>query len=184
MSRCVTMVARCIVVSLALVAIPSCVTESVTASDGRPMPPKPRAAAAPPRGAMPNAMTLVVAPPGDSDGNGFPDKIPVESALFALPSQAPLDDADGAFVFTLYRRGEAKEPDAAPIAEWRFEGDAIIAARGRRFYGACYAFSLSLLDRGTDKMPAVAADLRGRYESASGAIVRSSEELRLVQLGR
>jgi hypothetical protein len=178
------MAAGCIVASLALGTAGGCMTESIVATDGRPMPPKPRAAEPAPRGATPNAMTLIVAPPGDSDGNGFPDLIPVESALFALPSEAPLDDADGAFVFTLYRRGEARRPDAAPIAEWRFEGDALAAARGRRFYGACYAFSLSLLERGTDKMPPIAADLRGRYESASGEVVRASEELRLVQLGR
>jgi hypothetical protein len=169
----------------ALLLAAGCQTEKVVSSDGRPMPEKPRPAPRVPAGAQPNTMTLVVSPrPEDADGNGYPDRIQVASSLFSVPHPTPMT-AEGAFVFTLFRHGEARQPGAEPIAEWRFEADQVRAARGNVLYGTAYRFSLSLLEVGSDRISPVRADVRGRFEPADGGpVVHSSDEVRLVQLGR
>ena len=172
-------------VVMTVVCTPGCQTERVVTSDGRPMPEKPRRAPSVPLGATPNRMTLQVVPsPDDTDGNGYPDTMQVMSSLFSHPHPMAMD-ADGAFVFTLYRQGEAHLPDAIPIGEWRFEGEEVGDARATAMWGTCYRFRLSLRTVGSDRMPPLRADLRGRFEpSAGGSEIRSSDEVRPVQLGR
>lgn len=179
-----TMVAAARVSAIcALVALPACQTTVISSSSGRPMPPPPRAAPPTPDSAVPQRMMLVVAPIcDDTDGNGFPDLIKVEAALFAPPYPTAME-ARGAFVFSLYRKGSPRS--APPLAEWRFDDETVTAAQARTIYGVCYRLSLSLLDAlGTDRLPPMPTDLRGRYEpSAGGTPVRSSDELRPVQIG-
>jgi hypothetical protein len=164
-------------------ALAGCTTERVVTSDGRPLPPEPRRAKAPPRSAVPNRMILVLGPTEDTDGNGFPDRIPATVALFAEPHATSVE-ADGTFVITLWRQGDSRREDAVPIAEWR------IVTREEQpaasWYGPCYQLRLSLFDGApTDVMPAMTGDLRGRFEFASGIDpLSSSDELRPVRLGR
>lgn len=168
-----------------LLGVAGCQTESVVTNDGRPLPPDPRPAPPVPRGAQPNRMILLVGrKPDDSDGNGYPDLIRVETALFAQPHPTSMS-YDGAFVFTLYRLGETRQPGAVPLAEWRIAGDEQRDALARAPYGACYRFRLSLLDAGVDERPVEQADLRGRFEPAGGGpAISASDEVRPVVIGR
>jgi len=169
---------------LALIAA-GCTSSGSVTSDGRPMPPKPRAAPVTPVGAVPNSMTLLVSyKPEDTDGNGFPDLIRAAAALFAQPHPTPVY-AEGSFVFTLYRLGEARLPGARPIATWRFSPEQVAAARSRDLYGPSHSFAFSLLDAGGDRLPPSRGDLRGRFEPVGGGpVVYSSDEVRAVLLGR
>ncbi|MBT8486604.1 MAG: hypothetical protein KJO43_13570 [Phycisphaerae bacterium] len=149
------------------------------------MPATPRPAPTVPQDATPTRMALVVRPPEDADGNGYPDLLRVEAALFSFPDHPTAMRADGVFVFTLYRRGESSKPDARPVRVWRREGERLAAAETRAMYGLCYRFDLSLLEDGRDRGPALAADLRGRFEPAGGGDpVHTSDEVRPVQIGR
>jgi len=172
------------VIAIGLAALAGCTTASVTTSDGRPMPPEPRKAPVTPKSAEPNRMTLLVPRKGvDADGNGYPDLIRVTAAIFAYPHPTSVE-ADGEFVFTLYRMGEAKRPDAEPITEWRFDREAAGPHQHAAIYGVCYRFELSLLDQlGTDQMPAAFGDVRGRFEPREGTAIAASDEVRLVRLG-
>jgi hypothetical protein len=168
-----------------MATLAGCTTERVSSSDGRPFPPEPRAATPAPAGAQPDLMTLLVGQkPADSNGNGFPDRIEVAAALFADDHPTPLV-ADGSFVFVLYPLGSAGQADAQPIAIWRFDPEAVRAARTQRIYGTCYQFNLSLLVTGTDRYPFIACDLRGWYEPPGGERrVPCSDEVRPVPIGR
>ena len=162
-----------------------CQTERVRTSDGWPLPPDPKPAPVVPAGAEPNRMTLIVSQkPDDADGNGYPDQIQVACALFAYPHPTSLS-ADGAFEFVLYRRGESGFVEAEPLATWRLEQDALVRARARALYGECYRFQLSLLDAGTDRLPAMQGDLRGTFIPTNGdPPIPCSDEVRPVQIGR
>ncbi len=167
-----------------LVACAGCQTERVRTSDGRPMPPEPRPARPAPEGLAARHMYLQPFPPIDGDGNGYPDIIPIETRLWADLRFASLE-ADGVFVFTLFRRGEARRPGARPIAEWRLTGETIEAGRAQSALGVRYLFRLNLLESTTDRLPPTQADLRGRFEPANGApVVRTRDEVRPVQIGR
>jgi hypothetical protein len=168
----------------AVLLLPACVTEHVT-SDGRPMPPEPKRTPPAPQSAAPNRMMLLVGRKAqDTDGNGYPDLVTVEIALFAQPHPTSVE-APGRFVFTLYRLGAAHDPEVPPLREWVIESDVAAKSRAQALYGTCYRFRLSLLDAGSDRLPTMQADLRGRFEPAGGGDpVPASDEVRLVQLGR
>lgn len=169
---------------VAALLLGGCTTERVVTSDGRPMPEKPRKAPVTPKAAVPNRMTLLVPRKGvDADGNGYPDLIRVTAAIFAYPHPTAIE-ADGDFVFTLYRMGEAKLPGAEPITEWRFDRDAARPHQTTAIYGVCYRFELSLLDNlGTDELTAGLGDVRGRFEVRDGETIAASDEVRMVRLG-
>lgn len=169
---------------LLILILGACTTERVSTSDGRPLPPEPRAATPAPPDARASLMTLLVGQkPADSNGNGFPDRIEVAAALFSDEHAAPLV-ADGTFVFVLYPLGSAGRSDAQPVATWRFGPDETADARTQRIYGTCYQFNLSLLETGTDRYPSMACDLRGWYEPAGGGPrVPCSDEVRPVPIG-
>jgi hypothetical protein len=130
-------------------------------------------------------MTLLsVQKAEDSDGNGYPDRIHATAALFAVPHEMAIE-ANGAFVLTLFERGDVHNPEAEPIGEWRFEGEQLVDARRSTLYGVAYQLQLNLLDLGTDRLPPMIGDLRGRYEPADGGpAIETSDELRPVQIGR
>lgn len=164
-----------------------CQTERITTSDTRPMPPKPRAAQPVPASAVANRMTLLVGQkPMDTNGNGFPDRIEVATTLFAWPNTTGMQ-ARGTFEFTLYQAGKADDLHTEPLARWSFSGEEVENAVVRTMWGTGYNFKLSLLRaRGSDELPAMRGDLRGRFISEDPSVppVECSPEVRLVQLGR
>ena len=172
------------VLALALALETGCQTERVVTRSARPPAARPHPAPRMPSGTEPSRMALFVGQPGDADGNGYPDLIQVEAALFA--DEYPIAfAAEGSFVFTLYRRGHARNREAEPIREWRFGPEETSARLMGAIYGRGYRFALSLLDDGTDRYRTMEADLRGRFEPADGgAAVHTSDEVRRVQLGR
>lgn len=160
-----------------------CQTESITTSDGRPMPQKPRAAPAAPANAKPNRMAFMVSSkPEDTTGNGYPDLIMATVALFALPHPMAMR-FDGMFEFTLYQRGEARDPNAEPIAHWVKQGEAVRQAEATAGYGPCYQFSLSLVEVGSDVIPLTSADLRCTFHPADGSTPVHSDGVRSIQVG-
>jgi hypothetical protein len=166
-----------------LTILVGCQTERVTTSDGRPMPRKPTAAPRTPDDAQVNRMAFMVSSkPEDTSGNGYPDLILVTVALFSLPHPISIH-ADGVFEFALYERGRARDPNAAPLAEWRMEGEAVRQAHAVAGYGPCYQFGLSLHDAGGDVFPLTSADLRCTFHPADGSPPVQSDGVRSIQIG-
>lgn len=161
-----------------------CASQTVTTSDGRPMPPKPRAVEPPPPGSPVERMMLVVGQNvQDTDGNGYPDTLMASVGLFTEPATVAIP-ADGSFVFTLYRQGEANLRDVRPVAQWRFDAETAATRVARKPWGTGYDFELNLLAQGGDRMKSTACDLRGTFVRADGTSVQSSNEVRPVRVGR
>jgi hypothetical protein len=148
--------------------------------------PEPVPAPAVPAGAQANRMTLLVSPnTEDSNGNGFPDVVHVTSSLFSHPYPTPIQ-ADGTFVFELYAVGDGQQANDEPLAVWRRGPKQSENVKTMAIYGTCYPFALSLLEVfQSDRVPQIPLTIMGYYEPADGSeIVRCSQELRSVQLGR
>lgn len=141
-------------------------------SDGRPMPPPPRASAPPPNEAPINAMAVVLGPkPADTNGNSRPDLIQVEAYLFARPVAAPTW-RDGTFEFAIYRPGEAGNPESPgpdPLRRWTFTPEALQMSRSRTLVGESYAVGLSLLENNaSDNLGVSSVDLLAIWRPADG----------------
>ena len=162
-----------------------CVAESVTTGDGLPRPARAEPLQQPPSGLEPSAMVLLVGQSTrDGDGDGFPDTFSVTAALRS-PDSAVMIHVPGTFTFELWREGTVDEPDAEPLATWRFGPEAADAARTRTLYGWGYQFVLSLAEAGVDdRMAQVPGDVRGRFTSERGTVVRASDDVRPVRFGR
>jgi hypothetical protein len=170
----------CIVAALA-----SCETSKVTTSDGRPMPPEPRAVQQVPEGVAANRMAFSVGiKPEDSNSNGFPDLIRVSVSLFRKPEYNMSLRQDGSFVFELFAAGAAAQPDAEPVHAWLFTGDDVRQAETDAIYGPCYQFTLSLAGTEVERVPRVRADLLCRFIPADGSTPVVSEGVRSIQIGR
>lgn len=160
-----------------------CTTQTIS-SDGRPLPPKPRAVTHHDvTGPVERMMLIVGQNVQDSDGNGFPDTISVSAGLFTNPATIAVPGT-GSFVFTLYRQGAVHDAGVAPVARWRIDGAALTVHERQKPWGIGYDFELSLLQQGGDRMSASACDLRGVYVTDDGRTIRSSDEVRPVQVGR
>lgn len=173
-----------LVLAMAGVLLAGCQTTSSTQySSVRPLPAKPRPAKPVPAGAPANAMAVMIMDrPQDTNGNGYPDVIAVSAYLFSLPHDAPMFE-DGVFVFQLYRHGQVSNPDAEPLAAWRFATDQIV--RGRTLYGPTHMMRLSLLENGgADQLPLMAASLVARFEPADGREPVDPGNVYSIQLGR
>ena len=147
--------------------------------------PEPRRLPDPPASARANAMAVrVAARPLDTNGNGFPDLIPVQVYLFTLPHAAPIHEP-GSFVFRLYQDGLAISPTTPTLVSWRIEGEALEEAKMRdRMFGRGYGFGLSLLDIGSDEFPLMATNLTCQFESADGGEPVTNSETYTIQIGR
>jgi len=176
-----------LILSLSLVLLPACQTEKVTFSDGRPIPPPPRPAEPAPTGAQPNAMALMVSSrPDDTNGNGYPDLIPVTVALFAKPHEtAVVADGGSSFVFTLYPKGQIGVPGVQELGTWTYAGDTVARAQTVAIYGPCYRFRLSLLEVGAGEIHRLnQADLVCRYQPPAPGHAVDSDSVRTVQIGK
>lgn len=172
------------VLCVSVVNLLGCQTERTSTSDGWRMPPQPRSAPTPPPSLKADRMVFTVgSKPEDTNNNGFPDMIRVSIALFSSQHPTALRQS-GAFVFTLHRKGQAGSPGETPMVEWRLEGDAVKQAESQMLAGPCYIFQLSLLDRGTDRLPLEQADLVCEFIPADGSPTVTSEGVRTIQIGR
>lgn len=169
----------------ALSIVAGCETTNVQSSDGRPLPPEPRPAPTTPANAKVNSIALQVgAKPTDTNGNGYPDLIRVEAYLFARPHPSPTYE-DGAFRFRLFYRGQTDLPGAEPIAEWRFEAEALEECRRvTSLFGPGYQFGLSLLEAGGEEHALCGADLSCQFEPADGRPPVAASGVRSLQIGK
>lgn len=160
-----------------------CVTQRTT-SDGRPPAPDPTPAPAVPVSAVVNTMTVIAAPPVDTNGNLFRDRIDVEVYLFAQPHPSPVL-CDGQFTFVLYPMGQAGSPGqrGTVLRTWTIPAAAARGAEAMSLMGPCYRFSLSLLaNGGSDRLGADSVDLVGAFE-VPGAPVVNTQNVTTLQLG-
>jgi hypothetical protein len=167
-----------------LLCVAGCQTDRVTTSDGWRMPPAPRAAPTPPPSLRADRMVFTVgSKPDDTNNNGFPDQIKASVALFSSQHPTAIRQ-DGAFVFEMYPQGQFGADGVRPLAHWRIEGEALKQFETVMLAGPSYMFQLSLLERGTDRLPLERADLVCIFEPADGSPAVRSQGVRTIQIGR
>jgi hypothetical protein len=106
-------------------------------------------------------MTLSAGVGMDSDGNGYPDTIPVVVYLFADTRRYPLPVKErGEFTF------ELTAAEGVEIGSWVFGEEESARAVGDSAAGVCYRFALRL-GPGRDRLPAVPASLRAIFTNAA-----------------
>lgn len=136
----------------------ACVSETVQTAPERDRhaPAKPSR----PAGVVPEQMTLSAGAPSDSDGNLFPDMIPVVVFLFGDTRRYELPiTAKGTFEFFL------AGPDGAELGHWVFAPDDAARAVGETMAGKCYRFALRMApDR--DRMSSRPASLRAIFTNS------------------
>lgn len=166
-----------------LILFSGCSSE-VKTSDGRPMPPAPRASPTTPKDSKTNAMAMLVGfKPTDTNGNSYPDLITVQTFLYAKPHPTSMYE-DGVFIFELYKSGGSSRNEA-PLAAWRFEPAESESARVySQLFERGYTFKLSLLDVGSDILPVSTGNLVGRFEPSDGRPAIPCVGVRTIQIGR
>ena len=158
-----------------------CQTTDVRTNDGRALPPVPSEIPAPPAGISIDAMTLLVGQrPIDVDGDGYPDRIEAAVALFSEDYAAASLRVPGTFVFELVPRGS----DPSAIARWTVASDDPKFQTVDALYGPAWQIALDLREVADPVRPLSWVNLRGSFQPNKGALVKTSEEPRLIQIGR
>ena len=158
-----------------------CQTTDVRTNDGRALPPVPSEIPAPPAGISIDAMTLLVGQrPIDVDGDGYPDRIEAAVALFSEDYAAASLRVPGTFVFELVPRGS----DLSAIARWTVASDDPKFQTVDALYGPAWQIALDLREVADPVRPLSWVNLRGSFQPNQGALVKTSEEPRLIQIGR
>ena len=158
-----------------------CQTTDVRTNDGRALPPVPSLIPPPPAGITIDAMTLLVGQrPIDVDGDGYPDRIEAAVALFSEDYAAASLRVPGTFVFELVPRGS----DPSAIARWTVASDDPKFQTVDALYGPAWQIALDLREVADPVRPLSWVNLRGSFQPNQGALVRTSEEPRLIQIGR
>ena len=158
-----------------------CQTTDVRTNDGRALPPVPSEIPAPPAGISIDAMTLLVGQrPIDVDGDGYPDRIEAAVALFSEDYAAASLRVPGTFVFELVPRGS----DPSAIARWTVASDDPKFQTVDALYGPAWQIALDLREVAGPVRPLSWVNLRGSFQPNQGALVKTSEEPRLIQIGR
>jgi hypothetical protein len=117
-----------------------------------------------PSSARPGLVSMTAANFLDTDQNRYGDRATVlvfifpDSAQYELPMHAP-----GEFLFRL------EDTSGKLIREWRFDKDRTAAAARQLGPGPGYAFELSLLESGTDRVEVGEGLLVCRFTPADGA---------------
>ena len=120
-------------------------------------------AARTPSTARPGLLSLTAANFLDTDQNRYADRATVlvfifpDSARYELPMHA-----EGEFLFRL------DDPKGKPIREWRFDRQQAAAAARQLGPGPGYAFELSLLQNGSDRLEASDGVLVCRFTPVQG----------------
>lgn len=169
----------------AILGVAGC-TQTVETSDGRPMPPEPRAAPTTPEQARVNAIAVVLgAKPVDTNGNLRPDLIQMQVFLFSRPYPSPIW-REGTLDVRIYRSGEAgdpRNPGPSPLRTWQVTPQMMESLRTRSLVGDGYAISLSLLDDGqTDALGVSAVDFMVRFLPIEGGEAVPMAEVRPISL--
>lgn len=130
---------------------PGCVTDK----------PTPHSVRSAPAGTAPTALQMWVRTPvPDTDGNGFPDTLPVTVYLFA--EGYPLSiETPGTFRFELY----SAEGKLARV--WTIDAAKAKQSVRRAGPGPAYVFALSLLDSGSDRVRRQTVDLSATFTPES-----------------
>lgn len=158
-----------------------CQTTDIRTNDGRALPPAPTAVPPPPAGITVDAMTLLVGQrPLDVDGDGYPDRIEAAVALFSEDYAAASIRVPGVFVFELVPRGV----DASAIARWTVASDDPKLQPVDALYGPAWQIALDLREVADPVRPLSWVNLRGSFQPSPGTLVKTSEEPRLIQIGR
>ncbi len=158
-----------------------CQTTDVRTNDGRALPPVPSEIPAPAAGISIDAMTLLVGQrPIDVDGDGYPDRIEAAVALFSEDYAAASLRVPGTFVFELVPRGS----DPSAIARWTVASDDPKFQTVDALYGPAWQIALDLREVADPVRPLSWVNLRGSFQPNQGALVKTSEEPRLIQIGR
>ena len=158
-----------------------CQTTDVRTNDGRALPPVPSEIPAPPAGISIDAMTLLVGQrPIDVDGDGYPDRIEAAVALFSEDYAAASLRVPGTFVFELVPRGS----DPSAIARWTVASDDPKFQTVDALYGPAWQIALDLREVADPVRPLSWVNLRGSFQPNQGALIKTSEEPRLIQIGR
>ena len=166
--------------TMVLVAL-GCQTTDIRTNDGRALPPAPTAVPPPPAGITVDAMTLLVGQrPLDVDGDGYPDRIEAAVALFSEDYAAASIRVPGIFVFELVPRGV----DASAIARWTVASDDPKLQPVDALYGPAWQIALDLREVADPVRPLSWVNLRGSFQPSPGTLVKTSEEPRLIQIGR
>ena len=116
-----------------------------------------------PSGVKPGLVSLTAANFLDTDQNRYADRASVlvflfpQSAKYELPMHTP-----GEFVFRL------EGGDGKTLREWRFDKEKTAAAARQLGPGPGYAFELSLLENGTDRLDASEGQLVCRFTPEGG----------------
>jgi hypothetical protein len=122
-----------------------------------------QAGSRPPASATPGVLALTATDFFDTDGNKFRDTSTIVVYIFADSAhyQLPMR-AQGEFDFRL------ETPDGQPIGRWRFDRRQTEGARRDLAPGPGFVFELSLLQGGTDRIAAPAAELIATFIPADG----------------
>jgi hypothetical protein len=155
------------------VMLAGCVTEYEPGQD--PLPAEPREV--PRQPGHVHADRVQIFPslyPKDTDANRWGDLIQVMVYLWSREYALPLHD-NRTIEFTLYKPGEATNPDAKPIRQWIFDASAMKEREAKTVAGHGYYFELSLFDPPgqTDRIGIDAGDLVARFGSRGEAPIRS-----------
>lgn len=145
-------------------------TGCVTESRSRSIPPQPRAVA-------PTSMLPTVQQPRDTDSNGYPDRIVVSVFLFnarEYPQSSLV--SPGSWRFWL------ETTHKKVLARWDIDQAHAEKTLIKVGPGPCYAFTLSLLDHGTDVMEPVTANLMIEFGPTGGEPVKADPTA--LRLGR
>lgn len=126
-------------------------------------------------------VIMVGTNPRDVDADGFPDILDVTAMLFEGRGGDPVF-VNGRFEFELQPLDETVR---RPWRVWEIDEATSSSAAGPTLFNLPgYAFSLDLRDNGGDQMPAIAANLTGRFYPSSGASqVNCVPGKRIVQIG-
>ena len=124
--------------------------------------PAPHSVKAAPTGTAPTALQMWVRTPvPDTDGNGFPDTLPVTVYLFAEGYPLSVETA-GTFRFELY----SAEGKLARV--WTIDPAQAKKSVRQAGPGPAYVFALSLLDSGSDRVRRQTVDLSAVFTPESG----------------
>lgn len=170
------------VLAVVVLALAGCQTKTKMV-DGRAAPPEPRPMPSMPDDARATQITATVSiKTHDSNGNGFPDTIGVQTFLLSPDHPGPIFER-GDFVFALYPHGRSTRTGAA-LAEWRIDASTAEQRRFGSLFGPGYAFRLSLLEAGGDQYPLMSTNLVCRFEPADGRPALETPEPIGIQIGK